>query len=282
MVITDLISEKQPPRKTWTSPRHALTTSCSSNSATHPMKHLPSLLTSLALLAALPTALRAEAKTETAVAQVNLSQFSFGKTIAGTEVTAESLKGSPVIVEFWGVNCGPCLAAMPMLNALAKRHDSKGLKVIGVESQNSSDEAILGIVKKLKIKFPITNRGSHPLNFSGIPHSAVFAADGTMLFEGHPTDKGFDRAVKEALKTAVPEKETPATGKTNAPLVAERTWTNAEGKPLPAALLSIKDGIGTFRRKDGSTITYAIAKLSAADQELITKAQATPEPAEAP
>ncbi len=212
-----------------------------------------------------------------AVAKVNLSQFSFGKTLAGAEVTAESLKGSPVIVEFWGVNCGPCLAAMPMFNSLAKRYESKGLKIVGAHSQSATDEEVQKVVKTLKIKFPVTSGAQHPLKFSGIPHSAVFASDGSMLFEGHPTDKEFDRAVKAALKTAAgKEKEAgeEAPGaKAGAPLVAERTWTNADGKPLAAALVKIAQGKGTFRRKDGTTFTYDIAKLSSSDQELIAAAQ---------
>ncbi len=239
------------------------------------MKLIPTLFLCLAFPAFLTAAETADSG---AVAKVNLSQFKFGKTISGTEVTPESLKGSPVIVEFWGVNCGPCLAAMPTFNSLAKRHESKGLKVIGAESQQSSEEDVKKIVKSLKIKFPVTAGASHPLNFSGIPHSAVFASDGSMLFEGHPSDKGFDRAVKDALKTSAPAKEKEEAGagaavKSGAPLVAERTWTNAEGKPVAAALLKVENGQGTFRRKEGTTFTYAVDKLSSTDQELITKAQ---------
>ena len=239
------------------------------------MKLLPALFLCLAL----PCPVFAADKEETsATAKVNLSQFTFGKTLSGTEVTTDSLKGSPVIVEFWGVNCGPCIAAMPMFNSLAKRHESKGLKIIGAHSQSATDEEVQKVVKSLKIKFPVTAGAQHPLKFSGIPHSAVFAADGTMLFEGHPGDKDFDRAVRDALKTASPAKakatdDAPATTKATGPLVPERTWTNAEGKPLAAALITVADGQGTFRRKNGTTFSYAIEKLSSADQELIGKAQ---------
>ena len=217
------------------------------------------------------------AEKEAAVAKVNLSQFSFGKTLSGAEVTAESLKGSPVIVEFWGVNCGPCLAAMPMFNSLAKRLESKGLKIVGAHSQSATDEEVQKVAKSLKIKFSVTSGAQHPLQFSGIPHSAVFAADGSMLFEGHPTDKDFDRAVKAAMKTASPaEKASVVEGPgatADGPLVAERTWTNADGKPLAAALVKVDQGKGTFRRKDGTTFTYEVAKLSSTDQELIAAAR---------
>lgn len=175
------------------------------------MKPIPTLLLlSLATMLTLPVQAADKDKEKDkkdateSVAKVNLSEFKFGKTVSGTEVTADSLKGSPVIVEFWGVNCAPCLAAMPMFNSLAKRYDSKGLKIVGAHSQQATEEEILAVVKKLKIKFPVTEGAQHPLSFNAIPHSAIFAADGTMLFEGHPTDKKFDKALREALKTAPP------------------------------------------------------------------------------
>lgn len=243
------------------------------------MKLLPLLLFSLALPLPAFAADKEETTSSSATAKVNLSEFKFGRTLSGDEVTAESLKGNPVIVEFWGVNCGPCLAAMPTFNSLAKRHESKGLKVIGAESQGSSEEEVKDIVKKLKIKFPVTAGATHPLKFSGIPHSAVFAADGSMLFEGHPSDKEFERAVRDALKTANPKDKEETTDKATTaagPLVPERTWTNAEGKPVAAALVKVENGTGTFRTKAGKTFTYDITKLSTSDQEIITKAQEKP------
>ena len=86
------------------------------------------------------------------------------------------------------------------------------------------------------------------------------------------------RAVRDALKTASPAKDkatddAPATTKATVPLVPERTWTNAGGKPLAAALITVTDGQGMFRPQDGTTFSYAIDQLPSADQELIGKAQ---------
>ena len=246
------------------------------------------LATAIFLSLALPLPLFAADKEEAPAAstsKVNISQFTFGKTLSGGEVTAESLKGKPVLIEVWGVNCPPCLGMMPKINDIAKRYDGKGLMVIGAESQGSSEEDVAKIVKQYKLKFPVTAGSTHPLSFSGIPHSAVFAADGTMLFEGHPGDKEFDRAIREAVKSAggdakegsstsaTASSSSSITAKSGGPLVAERTWTNADGKPLAAALVKVENGVGTFRRKNGTTFTYDIAKLSSSDQELIAAAQ---------
>lgn len=215
--------------------------------------------------------------------KVNISQFTLGKTVSGTPVTAETVKGKPVIIEFWGVNCGPCLAHMPMFNALSKRYDSKGLVVIGAHCQNASDAEILEKVKSTKVKFPVTTGTSGPVQFSGIPHSCIFGPDGELLFHGHPDDKDFDKALRQAMKAADAagvtaagkdqDKEKPAvSGLSGAPLVPDRTWTNTDGKPLAAALLSVSNGQGKFRKKDGSLFNYPINKLSSSDQEMITEA----------
>ena len=239
------------------------------------MKLLPALF----LLLCPPTALfAADKEAPSTAAKVNLSEFTFGKTLSGDTVTAESLKGKPVVVEFWGIHCGPCLASMPMLNGLAKRHESKGLKVIGAHSQEATEEEILKTIKTSKIKFPVTEGARSPLKFNGIPHSAVFASDGTMLFEGSPHDKGFERAVRDAMKTATNSKDGESTISSSstikpAILVAERTWTNTDGKPMAATLVKVENGQGTFRRKNGSTFVYAIEKLSTSDQEIVIKAQ---------
>lgn len=236
------------------------------------------LLSALFFSLLLPFAASAEDK-------VNISQFTLGKTVSGTEVTAATVKGKPVIIEFWGVNCGPCLAHMPMFNSLAKRYDSKGLVVIGAHCQDATDEEILDKVKATKVKFPVTTGTSGPVDFSGIPHSCIFGSDGTLLFHGHPDDKEFDKALKTAMKGATASTATGDAGKDsddaaaksssafgNGPLIAERTWTNAEGKPVAAALLSVTNGQGKFSRKNGSAFTYAIDKLSSSDQELISAA----------
>lgn len=231
------------------------------------------LLSTFLFAILLPFTARAEDK-------INISQFRLGKTVSGTEVTAATVKGKPVVIEFWGVNCGPCLAHMPMFNSLSKRYDSKGLVVIGAHSQQASDEEILEKVKSCKIKFPVTTGAGGPVSFNTIPHSFIFAPDGALLFHGSPDDKDFDKALRQAMKdapaapaSAGADKSKPvASGLSAAPLVPERTWTNAEGNPVAAALLSVSEGQGKFRRKDGSTFTYAIDKLSSSDQELITAA----------
>ena len=66
--------------------------------------------------------------------------------------------------------------------------------------QNSSKEAILEVIKKPRVKYPIMAGGSTPVKSSGIPHACVFGHDGKLVWHGHPADDEFEDAIKDALK----------------------------------------------------------------------------------
>ena len=167
---------------------------------------------------------------------------------------------------------------MPHLVQMDKRYKKKGLTLVAPEMQGSSAEAIEDMAKEHKLSYTITKSISGPRLSNGIPHAAVFDVSGKMIWNGHPASDEFEKTIKKALKEAKPaEEEGSSFFSTPKFLVDSRTWTNADGKSLTAALVSVKGDTGTFRKDNGQTFSYAISKLSEADQELIKNASAKDE-----
>lgn len=151
-----------------------------------------------------------------------------------------------------------------------KKFGKKGLRILAPEVQNSAVGDIEALVKEHKISYPIMKGTTRAPNMQGIPHSAVFNAKGELIFEGHPMSDDFEKAIKGALKEVdePDEKEDDFFAKPKL-LFEERTWTNAEGKPLVAAVIALKGDNVIFKLKNGKEVPYLVAKLSEEDQKLI-------------
>src|SRR5438445_2375247 len=65
----------------------------------------------------------------------------------GKPVKFEELRGKVVVLDFWGVWCGPCRKAVPHLKELYEKHKDDGLVVIGVHT-TAQGEKMADFVKK--------------------------------------------------------------------------------------------------------------------------------------
>jgi thiol-disulfide isomerase/thioredoxin len=163
------------------------------------MKSIPSIFVALVALA-LPAFAAKKDKEKDAVPDASVDQVKWAEVVNEVPFDKEALAGKVVVVEEWGVNCGPCIASLPDLAKLAKRYEKKGLVVVGLERQGSSKEEILEVLKDAKVKYPVMAGGSGPVPSDGIPHAMVFGADGKLVWHGHPADDEFEDSVKDALK----------------------------------------------------------------------------------
>jgi thiol-disulfide isomerase/thioredoxin len=143
----------------------------------------------------------AAAKDKTPVADHQIGEFKIGAHITGPEVSAADLNGKAVLIDAWGIHCGPCLASLPDIEKIAKRYKDK-MVVIGAHSQNATDDEVRDVVKKNRLSYTITKGVNGPVNFNAIPHVFVFDTAGKMLFEGHPADKEFDKAIRKSVAGA--------------------------------------------------------------------------------
>lgn len=104
---------------------------------------------------------------------------------AGPRVSLSSLRGHPVILNFWATWCQPCLAELPALDAVYRKyHASNGLQVIGVNVQDGSTPAqIASFTNKLNVTFPIWLSGATDYN-----------VEVTYKIQGMPTTAFIDRS----------------------------------------------------------------------------------------
>lgn len=72
----------------------------------------------------------------------------------GKELTLDELKGKVIVLDFWGVWCGPCRAAMPHLKELYEKHKDQGLVVIGVHTK-SQGEKMADYIQEADLPWPI-------------------------------------------------------------------------------------------------------------------------------
>ena len=74
-------------------------------------------------------------------------------------LTAESLKGKVVLVDFWTYSCINCLRSIPYVRAWAEKYKDQGLVVIGVHAPEFPFEKNIDNVKsavaRLKIDYPV-------------------------------------------------------------------------------------------------------------------------------
>lgn len=120
--------------------------------------------------------------------------------LSGPKCTEDDLKGKVIFFEYWGINCPPCLAAMPHLQELYDKYKSRGFVVIGSHCQGPSPR-IQEYLKTNKITFPIYQFATVPEAPcpGGLPHSVLIGADGKIVAEGYPSSL-YDKVEAEVAK----------------------------------------------------------------------------------
>ena len=64
-----------------------------------------------------------------------------GTTLDGTAFDLSSLRGRPVLINFWGPSCVPCRDEFPLFKAKLAQHAPDGLAIVGVLMYDSPSDA---------------------------------------------------------------------------------------------------------------------------------------------
>ena len=137
------------------------------------------------------------------------ADFELSTINGGSERLSEHLGKDVVLLDFWATFCEPCLAGMPHLDGLYRKHRAQGFVVLGIAIDGPDSVArVKTTVSKLGVSFPIlldqeTRVVARYNPKSSAPFSVLIGRDGRILKkqEGYSTGSSetLDRDVEAAL-----------------------------------------------------------------------------------
>ena len=117
------------------------------------------------------------------------------KDIDGREVTLASMRGKPVLLDFWATWCEPCRQATPHIQALHDQFKDKGLMVVGIDTNEPAEKASKYFVDEKYTFANLLGSGSDVIkNYgaNGIPLVVLIDKDGVVRYVHRGWDSQMD------------------------------------------------------------------------------------------
>lgn len=94
-------------------------------------------------------------------------------------------RGEWVLVNLWASWCIPCRQEAPVLDRFARRHRGRGVRVLGIDVQDNSDDA-LAFVRQYHVRYPqlrsIGDERSAAFGSTGVPENFLVNPQGRLAF----------------------------------------------------------------------------------------------------
>ncbi len=102
----------------------------------------------------------------------------------GGQLALQSLRGKPLVINFWATWCPPCVEEMPLLDGFFRENYAKGWQVVGLAIDQPN--AVRAFLEKTPVTFPVGLAGLSGAalgrslgNLTGaLPFTVVLGSDG--------------------------------------------------------------------------------------------------------
>ena len=124
-----------------------------------------------------------------------MPEFSLPLLGSGSNFSSSELAGGPVVINFWASWCIPCREEAGVLEAAWKKYESEGVRVLGVNVQDSEQDA-QAFAKEFGITYPMVRDTDlklwTKLGVAGLPET--FFVDHEGIFFGVGSGEKIDQS----------------------------------------------------------------------------------------
>lgn len=105
----------------------------------------------------------------------------------GKRLAMSSLRGKPLVLNFWATWCPPCVREMPELDRFHREHGAQGWQVLGLAADSAGP--VRDFIARTPVTFPLVLAGFQGVELSrqlgnlsgGLPFTVVFGRDAGVL-----------------------------------------------------------------------------------------------------
>ena len=123
----------------------------------------------------------------------------------GNDLSLEKYRGKVVLLDFWAVWCGPCIAEMPNVKQVYEKYKDANFQIIGINLDESRD-TLVGYLEKEGITWPQffdgngwRNQVAGMYGINAIPHTYLIDGEGVVR-KANVRGRALEPAVAELVR----------------------------------------------------------------------------------